>query len=116
MAIFKKFKRVINDRKPDLLFTFKDKKTDLPFNLSSSSITVSFRVQKVGATNSLFEVTGTKIDSGIDGRVLFEFPASPLVSVVGRYELEVLIDFSGAQQTVFDKIQFDFRKELPAVA
>lgn len=85
---------IAGDRKPDIRVQFVDKITNKPVNLASSAITVKGRFRAKGSQTSLYDVTMTKVDNGLDGWALFQWPADGLDYDPGRYEIQCFLEYS----------------------
>jgi len=107
---------VAGDEKPDLLVAITDKDSGDPIDLSASTTTVTAMVRtESNATASLLSITGTKVGTGATGQVTLAWPSTPLLSE-GEYELQVIIDYNGSTQTIYDIIRIHSREDFPAVA
>ena len=113
-----RFNKVAGDRKADLTFVFTDKQNgNTPINLAASTTTVVFWFREEGnESKSIFSQTCTKVGDGSLGQVTMPWPASKTDGLVGSYEGQVVLSFNSLEQTIYDFIKFNFRKDFGAVA
>jgi len=106
-------KLVKGDSKPVIILTLSDDVTNSALDISSASITVSVRFALVNGT-LLNTITCTKVNTGADGKVQFDFSGGILDNVdPGEYQGEIVVATSGAgTETVYDKLRFRVRDNL----
>jgi hypothetical protein len=100
---------VKGDEKPLIVLTLTDDITGTAIDLSSASTSVSVRFRKAGTTTLLSTVTCTKLSSGTTGQVQFGFSGGVLDVDAGAYEGEVVVNYDGAVQTVYETLRFTVR-------
>ena len=106
-------KLVKGDSKPVIILTLTDDVTNSPLDVSSASVTVTVRFALVNG--SLLNVINcTKVNSGTDGKVQFDFSGGILTNVdPGEYQGEIVVNTSGAgSETVYDKLRFRVRDNI----
>lgn len=102
-------KLVKGDELPQITLTLTDDVTSNAVNLSSATTTVSVKFRKKGSTTTLSTISTTKTTDGSNGKVHFDFSGGVLDVDPGEYEGEVVIDFNGSVQTVYDVLKFRVR-------
>lgn len=112
---------VLGDSYPEPNFTLKDmnaegadpsdSETWPAIDLSAGTTTVSVKIREQGGAVLLATVACTKIGTGVDGQVFMPVAAN-LFPNAGTFEGEIVINFNGATQTVYDKIKFKVRESL----
>lgn len=107
-----KIKLVQGDNLPFIKLTLTDPITSLPIDLSDTDTIVRVYFRAVGADTILSTINCMKIDGGANGQVKFNFGSNELDVDPGLYEGEVNIDFGGFQQTVYDVLKFQVRKQF----
>ena len=100
---------VKGDEKPLIVLTLTDDITGTAIDLSSASTSVSVRFRKAGTTTLLSTITCTKLSSGTTGQVQFGFSGGVLDVDAGAYEGEVVVNYDGAVQTVYETLRFTVR-------
>lgn len=100
---------VQGDERPIVVITLMDDVTNTPLNLSASttSVVVKFRTQ--GSTTLLSTIPCSKVEGGSTGQVQFDFTGGVLDVDPGMYEGEIVVDFDGVVQTVYETIRFRVR-------
>jgi hypothetical protein len=73
-------------------------------------VTVKFR--KAATTTVLSTITCSKLSGGTTGQVQFSFVGGVLDVDPGMYEGEVIINFDGQVQTVYDTLRFTVRENF----
>lgn len=81
-------------------------------DLSPPTTFVKVRVRSVASETTAFTLNPTKVDNGVNGEVVFNFPGNTLDVEPGYYEAEVEIDFGGERQTVYDRLKFLVREQF----
>ena len=100
---------VEGDEKPLIVLTLTDDITGTPIDLSAGTTTVSVKFRKAGTTTLLSTISCTKLSSGTTGQVQFSFAGGVLDVDAGAYEGEVVVDYNGAVQTVYETLRFTVR-------
>jgi hypothetical protein len=100
---------VEGDEKPLIVLTLTDDITGTPIDLSSASTTVSVKFRKAATTTLLSTISCTKLSGGTTGQVQFGFSGGVLDVDAGAYEGEVVVDYNGAVQTVYETLRFTVR-------
>lgn len=103
---------VQNDSKPSIILTLTDETTGLPINLALPTTTVAVKFRASGSTTLLSTITCTKLTTGADGKVTFDFTGGVLDVDPGMYEGEIVVDYDGETQTVYDTLRFRVRQEF----
>lgn len=103
---------VSGDALPTVTLTITDDITGDPFDLSDVGTSVSINFRPAGSTT----LTGTidcNILDGANGIISFDFSGGILVDLTaGLYEGEVVIDFAGNTQTLYEPLKFRVRDEF----
>ena len=105
-------KLVQGDALPVIILTLTDDVTLAAIDLSAATTTVSIRFREMGTTTLLSTISCTKPNGGADGKVQFDFSGGVLDVDPGEYEGEVVVDFNGSAQTVYDLLRFRVRENL----
>jgi len=100
---------VEGDEKPLIVLTLTDDITGTPIDLSAATTTVSVKFRKAGTTTLLSTISCTKLSGGTTGQVQFGFSGGVLDVDAGAYEGEVVVDYNGAVQTVYETLRFTVR-------
>lgn len=103
---------VKGDSKPVIQLTLTDDVTGGVLDISQASTTVSVRFRKAGTTTLLSTINCSKVTNGTDGKVEFDFSGGVLNVDAGQYEGEIVVDFNGSTQTVYDLLTFRVRDNL----
>ena len=69
----------------------------------------TFKFRLKGGTTTLSTITTTKLTNGADGKVFFNFAGGVLDVDPGEYEGEIVTNFNGNLQTVYDTLNFRVR-------
>jgi len=102
-------KLVKGDELPQITLTLTDDVTASAVDLSVDTTSVSVKFKKKGTTTTLSTISTTKTNTGSDGKVHFDFSGGVLDVDAGEYEGEVVIDYNGSVQTVYDVLTFRVR-------
>ncbi len=105
-------KLVQGDNLPEVTLTLINLETDAPLDLSAPTTTVVVKLRALGGTTVLSTLTCVKTNGGLDGVVMFFFPANTLDIPAGQYQGEIEISFNGQFLTVYDLLQFSLRAEF----
>jgi hypothetical protein len=103
---------VKGDERPVIVLTLTDDVTGSPIDLTSNSTTVVVKFRAAATTTLLDTITCSKLNSGTTGQVQFDFLGGVLDVEPGMYEGEVVIDFAGQVQTVYDTLRFTVRENF----
>ena len=103
---------VVGDEFPIVQLTLTQDNTELPVDLSAGTTSVSVKFHVAGSTTTLSTISCTKVTDGSDGLVQFDFTGGVLDVAAGAYEGDILIDFNGDIQTVYDTIRFRVREAV----
>lgn len=102
-------KLVQGDELPQITLTLRDDVGNAALDLSAATTTVTIKFKLKGGTTTLSTITTTKLTDGSDGKVYFDFSGGVLDVDPGEYEGEIVIDFNGSVQTVYDTLNFRVR-------
>ena len=100
---------VEGDEKPLIVLTLTDDITGTPIDLSLGTTTVSVKFRKAGTTTLLSTISCSKLSGGTTGQVQFGFSGGVLDVDPGSYEGEVVVDYNGDVQTVYETLRFTVR-------
>lgn len=104
-----RIKLVQGDNRPYVRLTLRQS-DGTTMNLSDATAVVYFRA--AGASTVLATLPCTKINGGVNGEIVFNFPGNALNVAPGEYEGEVEVDFSGEKQTVYEILKFSVRAQF----
>jgi hypothetical protein len=102
-------KLVKGDELPQITLTLTDDVTASAVDLSVSTTSVNVKFKKKGTNTTLSTISTTKTTDGSDGKVHFDFSGGVLDVDAGEYEGEVVINYNGDIQTVYDVLTFRVR-------
>lgn len=100
------------DDKPLIVVTLTDDLTGQPIDLSLSTTVVSVKFRKAGTTTLLSTISCTKLSSGTTGQVQFGFSGGVLNVDPGMYEGQIVVNFNGDDQSVYDTLRFTVRDKF----
>jgi hypothetical protein len=100
---------VEGDEKPLIVLTLTDDITGTPIDLSLGTTTISVKFRKAGTTTLLSTISCSKLSGGTTGQVQFGFSGGVLDVDAGAYEGEVVVDYNGTVQTVYETLRFTVR-------
>jgi hypothetical protein len=100
---------VEGDEKPLIVLTLTDDITGTPIDLSLGTTTISVKFRKAGTTTLLSTISCSKLSGGTTGQVQFGFSGGVLDVDAGAYEGEVVVDYDGTVQTVYETLRFTVR-------
>jgi len=103
---------VKGDERPVIVLTLTDDVTGSPIDLSLGTTTVVVKFRESGTTTLLSTIACTKLSSGTTGQVQFNFTGGVLNVDPGMYEGEVVINFNGEVQSVYDTLRFTVRENF----
>lgn len=83
-----------------------------PLDLSDAGISISIHFRSVNVEIPAVTILASKLDGGVNGEVMFNFPGTTLNVEPGHYEGEVEVDFGGETQTIFNRLKFFVREQL----
>ena len=102
-------KVVQGDELPQIVLTLTDDTANSVLDLSLNTTSVSIKFRKKGTTTTLSTISTTKSTNGTDGKVTFNFAGGVLDVEPGEYEGEIVINYNGTLQTVYDLLKFRVR-------
>ena len=100
---------VEGDEKPLIVLTLTDDITGTPIDLSQATTTISVKFRKAGTTTLFSTISCSKLSGGTTGQVQFGFSGGVLDVDAGAYEGEVVVDYDGTVQTVYETLRFTVR-------
>ena len=102
-------KLVKGDELPQITLTLTDDISGSAVDLSVSTTSVSIKFKLKGSSTVLSTISTSKLTDGSDGKVYFDFSGGVLDVDPGEYEGEIVIDYNGSTQTVYDTLNFRVR-------
>ena len=102
-------KLVKGDELPQITLTLTDDVSGSAVDLSASSTSVSIKFKLRGTSTTLSTISTSKLTDGSDGKIYFNFAGGVLDVDPGEYEGEIVIDYNGSTQTVYDTLNFRVR-------
>jgi len=105
-------KLVQGDVKPTILLTLTNDIDNIPLNLALLSTAVRIKFREAGTTTLLSTINCTKVNSGLHGEVSFDFAGGVLDVDPGAYEGEIIVDYNGSTETLYDTIRFRVRENF----
>jgi hypothetical protein len=102
-------KTVVGDELPVITLTLTDESTGSVVDLSAGTTTVSVEFYAAGTTTILSTISCGKVGDGTAGQVTFSFVGGVLDVDAGAYEGNIVIDYNGSEQTVYDTLRFRVR-------
>jgi hypothetical protein len=103
---------VEGDERPVIVLTLTDDNTGSPIDLSLSTTVVTIKFREAGTTTLLSTISTSKLSGGTTGQVQFDFTGGVLNVDPGMYEGEIVINFNGQVQTVYDTLRFTVRESF----
>ena len=103
---------VEGDEKPVIVLTLTDDLTGSPIDLSLGTTVVTIKFREAGTTTLLSTISTSKLSGGTTGQVQFDFTGGVLNVDPGMYEGEIVINFNGQVQTVYDTLRFTVRESF----
>lgn len=100
---------VAGDDYPIIRLTLTDDVTGAAIDLSDGTTSVSVKFRVTGSTTILSTISCAKVSGGSTGIVQFDFTGDVLDVDPGSYEGDIVIDFDGSLQTVYDTLRFRVR-------
>ena len=100
------------DEKPLIVVTLTDDLTGQPIDLSLSTTVVSVKFRKAGTTTLLSTISCSKLSGGTTGQVQFGFSGGVLDVDPGMYEGQIVVNFNGDDQSVYDTLRFTVRDKF----
>lgn len=107
-----KIKLVRGDNLPYITLTLKSGISGEVIDLSDPEISAQVFFRKTDTTDVLATIPLSKVDGGVNGQVMFNFPNGALDVPEGDYEGEIELDFGGLTQTVYEKLRFYVREDF----
>ena len=102
-------KLVKGDELPLITLTLTDDVANSALDLSAGTTSVTVKFRAVGSTTVSSTISTTKTTDGSDGKVQFNFAGGVLDVDEGMYEGEIVVNYNGSLQTVYDKLKFRVR-------
>ena len=96
---------VKGDELPNIIVTLTDDVANTVLDVSAGTTIVKVKFKAVGGTSTLNTITCTNLTDGTDGKVQFNFSGNVLNVDPGEYEGEIVVDFNGQLQTVYDVLR-----------
>lgn len=94
---------VAGDNLPAVQVLLTDEATGNPLNMSAAGTTVTVKMREAGTTNVIATIPGNfDATNGADGIFTFAFAGETLQVGPGIYEFEIIVNWNGSTQTVFD--------------
>lgn len=103
---------VKGDERPVIVLTLTDDTSGSPIDLSLSTTVVTIKFREAGTTTLLSTLSTSKLSGGTTGQVQFNFAGGALDVDPGMYEGEIVINFNGEVQTVYDTLRFTVRENF----
>lgn len=103
---------VEGDERPVIVLTLTDDNTGSPIDLSLATTVVTIKFREAGTTTLLSTISTSKLSGGTTGQVQFDFTGGVLNVDPGMYEGEIVINFNGQVQTVYDTLRFTVRENF----
>jgi hypothetical protein len=103
---------VEGDERPVIVLTLTDDNTGSPIDLSLGTTVVTIKFREAGTTTLLSTISTSKLSGGTTGQVQFDFTGGVLNVDPGMYEGEIVINFNGQVQTVYDTLRFTVRENF----
>tara|TARA_R100001510_G_C7630330_1_gene189292 strand:+ start:294 stop:971 length:678 start_codon:yes stop_codon:yes gene_type:complete len=103
---------VKGDELPNIIITLTDDVANTVLDVSAGTTIVKVKFKAVGGTSTLNTITCTNLTDGTDGKVQFNFSGNVLNVDPGEYEGEIIVDFNGQLQTVYDVLRFRVRENF----
>ena len=105
-------KLVKGDELPLIVLTLTDDVANSVLDLSAGTTSVSVKFRAVGSTTVSSTIPTTKTTNGADGKVQFNFAGGVLDVAEGMYEGEIIVNYNGSLQTIYDKLKFRVRENF----
>lgn len=102
---------VQGDNRPFVTLTLTDD-AGSPIDLSDSTTVVRIYFRSIDSREMLTILSTSKINDGVTGKVVFNFPGDTLEVKPGNYLGDVEIDFNGELQTVYEPLNFSVRDKF----
>ena len=97
------------DERPTIVLILTDETTGDPIDLSDANTIVTVKLRAAGDDTVISNISTTKPNGGGDGVINFKFTGGVLDIPAGAYEFEVVADFNGEVQTVYDLLRMRLR-------
>jgi hypothetical protein len=113
-----------NDRRPVFQVQLIDSNSGTAISLADSNYTVRMLFRAAGSDETLADIPMSKVGDGSSGTVYHSWVDSTAANVLeqtyitmgGRYEGQIVIDFDGSPQTVDTKVRFTVKERFAEVA
>lgn len=103
---------VQGDERPYIILTLTDDVTKAPIDLSVAGTTVYIRFRQAGVTTPPAVIPCTILTPATSGRAMFSFVGGFLDVPPGMYEGEIVIDYNGQTETVYEVLRFRIRESF----
>jgi hypothetical protein len=103
---------VQGDERPIIILTLTDDISQSPIDLSNSGTVVSVKFRQAGTTEVPALIPCSILSPATAGKVSFNFTGGVLNVPPGMYEGEVIIDFNGQTETVYETLRFRVRENF----
>ena len=103
---------VQGDERPIIILTLTDDISQSPIDLSNSGTVVSIKFRQAGTTEVPSLIPCSILSPATAGKVSFNFTGGVLNVPPGMYEGEVIIDFNGQTETVYETLRFRGRENF----
>lgn len=109
---------VQGDERPIIILTLTDDISGSPIDLSNSGTVVSIKFRQAGTTEVPTLIPCSILSPATAGKVSFNFTGGVLNVPPGMYEGEVIVNFNGQVETVYETLRFRVREnfgDIPVV-
>lgn len=103
---------VQGDERPLIILTLTDDISQSPIDLSNAGTVVSVKFRQAGTTEVPTLIPCSILSPATAGKVTFNFTGGVLNVPPGMYEGEVIIDFNGQTETVYEVLRFRVRENF----
>lgn len=103
---------VQGDERPFVILTLTDDISQSPIDLSNAGTVVSVKFRASGTTDTPTLIPCSILAPASQGKVMFNFLNGVLDVPPGMYEGEVLLDFNGQTETVYETLRFRVRENF----
>jgi len=100
---------VVGDELPAVTLSLTDENDGTALDLSAGTTSVTVKFHLAGSATTLSTITCAKVGGGSGGQVTFDFTSGELSVAAGAYEGDILINWNGSIQTVYDTLRFRVR-------
>jgi len=103
---------VQGDERPFIILSLTDDITGTPIDLSPANTSVSVRFRQAGTAGVPAIISCQILAPATQGKATFNFTGGVLNVEPGMYEGEVVIDFDGQTETVYETLRFRVRENF----